>query len=331
MAASAGSPPASWRAWRRVDIPAYGYGIRYDNGLFRQEINDGWQVELPENWLAHGNPWEFERREAAYEIGFGGTVDAGDDRRRQRRASVWQPAEKVLAVAFDTPIVGWRGKRVNTLRLWTAQRDRPDPRSTPSTRRPYRRARRAHPGRDASPACSIPPTSTPAGQELRLRQEYLLLLRLAAGHRPPPRPAVRRHPATSPTRSRSSSTTPIRPIAVAELMRLLIDVHGLDLGRGLGRSPTRTISYTNHTLLPEALESWPVPLFERLLPRHMQIIYAINAELLHEARSEQVRRRPRSAVGLADRRARRAARAHGPIWPSSARTRSTASRRCTPS
>ena len=75
MAASAGSPPASWRAWRRVDIPAYGYGIRYEHGLFRQEISDGWQVELPEDWLAHGNPWEFERRESAYEIGFGGHVE----------------------------------------------------------------------------------------------------------------------------------------------------------------------------------------------------------------------------------------------------------------
>ncbi|RYE65566.1 MAG: glycogen phosphorylase, partial [Rhizobiaceae bacterium] len=103
-----------------VEIPAYGYGIRYVHGLFRQQMADGWQVELPETWLAHGNPWEFERRESSYEIGFGGTVDTVggyDDAPRY----VWKPAERVIAMAYDTPIVGWRGKRVNTLRLWSAQ------------------------------------------------------------------------------------------------------------------------------------------------------------------------------------------------------------------
>ena len=103
-----------------LDIPAYGYGIRYDHGLFRQKITDGWQVELPENWLENGNPWEFGRREAAYEIGFGGHVAPGPETGHslQRR---WKPAEKLVASALDTPIVGWRGKRVNTLRLWTAR------------------------------------------------------------------------------------------------------------------------------------------------------------------------------------------------------------------
>ena len=103
-----------------LDIPAYGYGIRYDHGLFRQKIIDGWQVELPENWLENGNPWEFPRREAAYEIGFGGgvTVETAADGKQRRR---WQPAEKIMATACDTPVVGWRGRRVNTLRLWTAR------------------------------------------------------------------------------------------------------------------------------------------------------------------------------------------------------------------
>jgi hypothetical protein len=102
-----------------VDIPAYGYGIRYVHGMFRQEMSEGWQVELPEDWLAHGNPWEFERRESAYEIGFGGHV--ARSRADGSTRLEWRPAEHVLAVAFDTPIVGWRGKRVNTLRLWSAQ------------------------------------------------------------------------------------------------------------------------------------------------------------------------------------------------------------------
>ena len=97
-----------------LDIPAYGYGIRYVNGMFRQRIDDGWQVELPETWLAHGNPWEFDRRESAYRVGFGGeVVEKGE-------SVVWKPAEEVQASAIDTPVVGWRGKRVNTLRLWTS-------------------------------------------------------------------------------------------------------------------------------------------------------------------------------------------------------------------
>ncbi len=103
-----------------VGIPAYGYGIRYDHGLFRQKIIDGSQVELPEDWLVHGNPWEFERREYSYEVGFGGAVEANIES-DGRATYVWRPAETVLAIAFDTPIVGWRGARVNTLRLWSAR------------------------------------------------------------------------------------------------------------------------------------------------------------------------------------------------------------------
>ena len=104
-----------------VDIPAYGYGIRYVNGMFRQEMSDGWQVELPETWLAHGNNWEFERREASYEIGFGGVVDMAAADGSGDHARLWKPHDRIIATAYDTPVVGWRGDRVNTLRLWTAQ------------------------------------------------------------------------------------------------------------------------------------------------------------------------------------------------------------------
>src|SRR5262245_34962692 len=103
-----------------LDIPAYGYGIRYDYGLFRQKIIEGWQVELPEDWLLHRNPWEFERQEYAYEIGFGGSVEESEGGASAMRRR-WKPGEVVLAVAYDTPIVGWRAKRVNTLRLWSAR------------------------------------------------------------------------------------------------------------------------------------------------------------------------------------------------------------------
>src|SRR4051812_7759721 len=102
-----------------VDVPAHGYGIRYVNGMFRQEISDGWQVELPENWLDHGNPWEFERRERNFEVGFGGNVESITSKDGRLERHVWRPQERVLAVAYDTPVVGWRGKRVNTLRLWS--------------------------------------------------------------------------------------------------------------------------------------------------------------------------------------------------------------------
>lgn len=102
-----------------VDVPTHGYGIRYANGMFRQEIADGWQVELPETWLDHGNPWEFERRERSFEVGFGGHVESVTTGQGRLERHVWKPMERILAVAYDTPVVGWRGKRVNTLRLWS--------------------------------------------------------------------------------------------------------------------------------------------------------------------------------------------------------------------
>src|SRR5690606_13436659 len=153
-----------------VKVPAYGYGIRYVHGLFRQEMSDGWQVELPENWLAHGNSWEFERRESSYEIGFGGSVEPiqqPDGTVRQ----VWHPAEHLNAVAFDTPVVGWRGARVNTLRLWSAQPVDPillDRFNSGDHIGALEESARAV----AITRVLYPADSTPAGQELRLRQEF---------------------------------------------------------------------------------------------------------------------------------------------------------------
>ncbi len=153
-----------------VGVPAYGYGIRYRHGLFRQEIVDGWQVELPETWLEHGNPWEFERRESAYEVGFGGFVEyieANGDEARY----VWKPAERVIATAYDTPIVGWRGTRVNTLRLWSALPVDPillDAFNAGDHIGALRESNRA----DALTRVLYPADASPAGQELRLRQEY---------------------------------------------------------------------------------------------------------------------------------------------------------------
>ncbi|MBX4868714.1 glycogen/starch/alpha-glucan phosphorylase [Rhizobium bangladeshense] len=263
-----------------VDVPAYGYGIRYVHGLFRQQLADGWQVELPENWLAHGNPWEFERRESAYEIGFGGSVEfitTHDDQPRY----VWKPAERVIAAAFDTPVVGWRGKRVNTLRLWSAQPIDPillDAFNAGDHIGALRESNKA----ESLTRVLYPADATPAGQELRLRQEFFFSSASLQD-------ILRRHlqqydDFTSLPDKVAIQLNDTHPaVSVAELVRLLSDVHGLDFEQAWDIT-RRTFSYTNHTLLPEALESWPVPLFERLLPRHMQIVYAINAKILLEAR-----------------------------------------------
>ncbi len=274
-----------------LDIPAYGYGIRYVNGMFRQRIDDGWQVELPETWLAHGNPWEFERRESAYRIGFGGEVVATAD------GVAWHPAEIVEATAFDTPVVGWRGKRVNTLRLWTACAIDPiklDAFNAGDHFGALVDVLRA----DALVRVLYPADSSPAGQELRLRQEYFFTSASIQD-------IVRRHAQyvgdlrTLPDRAAIQLNDTHPAIAVAELMRLLIDDHGLDFAEAWDVG-CRTFGYTNHTLLPEALESWPLPLFERLFPRHMQIVYKINSLVLKGARQNGMSDGEVSAISLID-------------------------------
>ncbi|MBN9030010.1 MAG: glycogen phosphorylase [Rhizobiales bacterium 63-7] len=267
-----------------VDIPAYGYGIRYMHGLFRQQMSDGWQVELPETWLAHGNPWEFERRESSYEIGFGGTVETvgGYD---EAPRYIWKPSERVIAMAYDTPVVGWRGKRVNTLRLWSAQPIDPillDAFNAGDHIGALRESNKA----ETLTRVLYPADATPAGQELRLRQEFFFS---SASLQDILRRHLQQYPDfTSLPDKVSIQLNDTHPaVSIAELMRLLIDVHNLDFDEAWDIT-WRTISYTNHTLLPEALESWPVPLFERLLPRHMQIIYAINAKVLVDARKTRM-------------------------------------------
>ncbi len=192
-----------------VDIPAYGYGIRYQHGLFRQEIADGWQVELPETWLEHGNPWEFERRESAYEIGFGGAVERPRARIRTASRYVWKPAERVIAIAYDTPIVGWRGQARQHAAAVEGAADRPDPARRLQRRRPYRRAGGEQPRRSADArALSGRLDARRAGTAAAAG--VLLLLGLAAGHPAPAHAAISTRWTTSPTRWRSSSTTPIR-------------------------------------------------------------------------------------------------------------------------
>ncbi|MET1754430.1 glycogen/starch/alpha-glucan phosphorylase [Novosphingobium sp. RD2P27] len=282
-----------------LDIPAHGYGIRYVNGMFRQRIDEGWQVELPETWLAHGNPWEFERLESTYRIGFGGEVVADGD------SVVWHAAEEVEATAIDTPVVGWRGKRVNTLRLWTATAV--DPLKLDAFNAGDHAGALADQVRaDALVRVLYPADSHQAGQELRLRQEYFFS---AASIQD----IVRRHVLhhgdirTLPDKAAIQLNDTHPAVAVAELMRVLVDLHGLEFNDAWAITQA-TVSYTNHTLLPEALESWPLPLFERLLPRHMQIIYAINSRVLREAHRAGLDEAAIAAISLIDENGERRVR-----------------------
>jgi len=263
-----------------LSIDAHGYGIRYDLGLFRQGIKDGWQHEYPEEWLEFGNPWEFPRPEISYPVGFGGKVESVQ---QGAVAQIWRPSEIVEAVAYDTPVIGWRGKSVNTLRLWRSHAADPL-RLDVFNAGDYVGAQTDQVRAAAISKVLYPSDSTPAGQELRLRQEYFFASASLQD-------LVRRHLQQNGDITKLADKVAIQlndthpSIAIAELMRLLVDVYGL-AWEAAWVITQATFSYTNHTLLPEALESWPVALMERLLPRHMQIIYLINALHLDKLRAE---------------------------------------------
>ena len=263
-----------------LGIPAYGYGIRYDHGLFRQVIRDGWQQEYPEEWLSFGNPWEFARPEAIYDIHFGGRVETTTSPTGAKR-SVWHPAETIEAVAYDIPIVGWRGRHVNALRLWSARAVDPL-RLDAFNMGDHAGALSEQVRAEAISKILYPSDSTPAGQELRLRQEYFFVSASLLD-------LVQRHVRTDgnlyflPLRAAIQLNDTHPSIAVPELMRILVDLHGLPWDEAW-RITVGTLSYTNHTLLPEALETWPVDLFGRVLPRHLEIIYRINTQHLEAAK-----------------------------------------------
>lgn len=263
-------------AMASTGVPALGYGIRYDHGLFKQGIENGRQIERPEDWLSFRNPWEFERREASYRIGFGGSVAAsGPDQ------VIWTPEETVFAVAYDTPVVGWRGRDSTTLRLWRARAMHPlslDAFNKGDLVGAVAERNRA----EAISKVLYPNDSTPAGQELRLRQEFFFTSASLQD-------LVHRHHRQFGSLDNLAEKAAIQlndthpSLAVAELMRLLLDEHKFNWEKAW-EITNATISYTNHTLLPEALETWPVALVERLLPRHMQIIFGINARFLDAVR-----------------------------------------------
>lgn len=260
-------------------IPAIGYGIRYDFGLFRQIIAQGWQQEYPDEWLSFGNPWEFQRPEVVHHIHFGGSLERVTDVDGRERV-IWHPAETVQAVAYDTPIVGWRGQHVNALRLWSARA--PDPlRLDVFNTGDYLGASAEQARAEAICKFLYPNDEGAAGRELRLRQEYFFVSASLQD-------LVNRH-LESDGQLRSLATKAAVQLndthpsfAVPELMRILVDIHNFRWDEAW-KITVATLSYTNHTLLPEALETWPVELFERLLPRHLDIIYRINVAHLAAA------------------------------------------------
>ena len=280
-----------------LGLPTYGYGIRYDHGLFRQIIKDGWQQEYPEEWLSFRNPWEFERPEVTYDILYGGRVETVALRANGLRP-VWRPAQSVRAVAYDTPVVGWRGAYVNALRLWSARAA--DPLRLDVFNLGDHVGALTEQAR-AEALCKVlyPSDATPAGRELRLRQEYFFvsasLQDLVHRH-------CRSYSAvyTLPHHAAIQLNDTHPSIAIAELMRILVDLHNVPWDQAW-EITLATFSYTNHTLLPEALESWPVLLFERVLPRHLQIIYRINESHLATARRvHSITEEAAAAVSLID-------------------------------
>lgn len=256
-------------------VAGMGYGIRYQHGIFRQAVEDGWQVEEPEDWLFAGNSWEFRRPEVVYEIGFGGHVTHDEDGK-----ATWHPSESVQAVAFDMPIAGWEGDHVNTLRLWSARQSGMMNLDTFNDG-DFMAAARQQVLAETISKVLYPGDHTPQGRELRLKQEVFftsaslhdLLRRFFANY--DNLDTLGDHVAVQ-----LNDTHPA--IAVPELIRILMDDHGYDFDHAL-KITRETLHYTNHTLLPEALEKWPRDLFEQILPRHLQIINMIDGAFYREA------------------------------------------------
>jgi len=263
-----------------LGVPGFGYGIHYDYGMFTQHIENGWQVESPENWLRYGNPWEFPRPGVIYPVRFGGRVVHYKDVLGQTR-SQWVDAEEVMAMAFDVPIPGFAGKTVNNLRLWSAKSTREFDLKYFNAGN-YIEAVRDKNETETLSKVLYPSDLTARGKELRFKQEYFfvaasiqdILSRFRKAHSDwnllPDRVAMQlndTHPA----------------LVVAELMRVLTDEHQVNWQRAWTITK-KCCAYTNHTLLPEALETWPVEMFEHILPRHLEIIYQLNGEFLQQVR-----------------------------------------------
>ncbi len=284
-----------------VGLPGIGYGIRYDYGMFRQGLQEGWQVEYPDYWLRTGNPWEFRRPELTYHVRFGGTVQSSGGR------ALWCDTEDVLAVAYDTPVPGWNSRVVNTLRLWSAESTEPIELHL-FNRGEYAAAVSVKNTAENISRVLYPDDSTPQGEELRLRQEYFfvsaslqdILRRFSRVHRDWSRLA-------DLAAVHLNDTHPA--LAVPELMRLLVDEHDMAWEEAW-EITGKVISYTNHTLMPEALETWPMALVHRVLPRPAQIIESLNERFSRFAARRKLPGPVRERLALIDPHSQRARMGH---------------------
>lgn len=263
-----------------LEIPAIGYGIRYEYGIFDQDIKDGWQVEVTDKWLRYGNPWEIVRPEDALEVKLEGRTEAYIDKQGcyQNR---WVPYKVVKGVPYDTPILGFQANTVNTLRLWKAEA--PESFNFEAFNKgDYLGAVREKSECENITKILYPNDDSAQGKQLRLEQQYFFvscslqdLIRIMKMQNL----ALERFHEHYAIQLNDTHPT----VAVAELMRLLLDEHGLEWEKAW-EITTKTFAFTNHTLLPEALERWPLAMFGSLLPRHLELIYEINRRFLDEVR-----------------------------------------------
>lgn len=258
-----------------LQIPSFGYGLRYDFGIFKQDIENGYQKENPDDWLRLGNPWEIERSDISVPVRFGGRVDASHSRGSTEYR--WIDTQVVKGIAYDIPIVGYGGKTVNTLRLWSA-RAAEEFDFADFNEGDYVESVRAKVSAENLTKVLYPNDKLYLGKELRLKQQYLFVACSLWD-------IIRRFKKSDKKWDQFPDMAAIQlndthpSMAIPELMRILLDEEGLqwDLAWDI---TVRTMGYTNHTLMPEALEKWPVEMFERLFPRHLQIIYEINHRFL---------------------------------------------------
>jgi starch phosphorylase len=264
-----------------LGFPAIGYGIRYEFGIFTQLIRNGWQVEIADTWLRWGNPWEIPRPEIAYEVKLGGRAEPFTDANRRYNVR-WIPANLVKGVAYDTPVLGYAGETCNRLRLWSAEAVNSFDFASFNAGDYYGAVGDKIRSENITKVL-YPNDEVIAGKTLRLEQQYFFVscslqdmvrIQLEAGA-----PLAAFHHKWT---IQLNDTHP--SLAVAELMRLLVDVHHLDWETAWDIT-RQTFGYTNHTLLPEALEKWPVAMFGELLPRHLEIVYEINRRFLDEVRA----------------------------------------------
>ena len=264
-----------------LEIPAIGYGIRYEFGIFHQNIRHGWQVEIPDQWLKFGTPWELQRREEAVEIKLGGYTEGYHDQKGHFRVS-WIPNRTVIAIPFDVPVPGYNTNTVNVLRLWKSEAsDAFD--FDAFNEGNYDRAVEEKMVSETISKVLYPNDNTPQGRELRLEQQYFFV---SASLQDMIRKHLRHHPHLGNFNDsfaiQLNDTHPT--VAIPELMRLFIDEHGMDWDTAWNITQ-KTFAYTNHTLMPEALERWPVDLFGHALPRLLEIVYEINHRFLESVRS----------------------------------------------